>query len=176
MTIHCGRILLIGTISFFIQNRKPGLVGQVRDNRLCHWSNLNTAGKCTQPYHPSCVDQSRPLPPGCRPYPPACKPYGLEAGPEAGPGSLHQPSENRQTSNDAEIRARRRNIGRKPLLFPLRSPAVNSKNPIYKGSYLPVRLFIAVWHVFRSTLGNPENFFSLQGCLPDFLGIYPGLL
>jgi hypothetical protein len=28
------------------------------------------------------------LSPSCRLYPPACKPYGLEAGPEAGPGSL----------------------------------------------------------------------------------------
>jgi hypothetical protein len=41
--------------------------------------------------------------------------------------SSYQPVENNQTPNDAEIRARRRDIGRKPLLFPLRSPAVNSK-------------------------------------------------
>jgi hypothetical protein len=27
-------------IADFIQNRKPGLLGQVRDDRLCHGSNL----------------------------------------------------------------------------------------------------------------------------------------
>jgi len=68
-----------------IQNRRPGPLSQVRDDRLCRRSNLfigvrcqvsgvsncriltpdtrhlNTAGKGTHPYHPSGVNQSRAL-------------------------------------------------------------------------------------------------------------------
>jgi len=60
-------------------------------NPIFHYSTIPSFHWTVQgKLHPSGVDQSRALPPGCRPYSPIrrARVYEPEAGPEAGPGSL----------------------------------------------------------------------------------------